>query len=146
MPDANRHLLAQPTTDAELFDMLHGLLGIGDFDESVPWFKFRMTEIRKLTAMRKKRRITVKQMAMAGKYCYRHRVAVRESWELRAFIVPAAREAASTRVSELAQEIRSAVENERSRPDPSTAWIGRLLRARGDYRREVLTQWAKERP
>lgn len=138
-------MLVEPTTDGQLFDMLHGLLGIGDFDESVPWFQFRMTEIQKLKAMRRKRKLSLKAIAMAGRYCYRRRITVRHSWEVCTFIVPAAREAASQRVSEVAQQIRDAVENERSRPDPDADWIARLLRARGDYRHEVLAKWAKAR-
>jgi len=145
--NVSRHLLVEPTTDAQLFDMLHGLLGIGDFDDSgdVFWFKFRMTEIQKLKAMRRKRKLSLKQMAMAGRYCYRHRITVRHSWEVCTFILPAAKEAAGNRVSEVGQQIRDAVENERSRPEPDAEWIARLLRARGDYRREVLAEWMEAR-
>ena len=61
----NRALEAQPKNDAQLFDMLHSLFGIGDFDEDgVPWFRFRMTEIAKLKAIRKRRSITLADYAM----------------------------------------------------------------------------------
>ena len=100
---------------------MHGLFGIGDFDDSgpVPWFKFRMVEISKIRAIRKKRQLSFPALAMAARYCYRRHIPIKGVWELVAFIVPAAKAAGRDRVSPLGVEVREAVANERSREDPS---------------------------
>ena len=143
----SRHLFVEPKRDAQLFDMLHGLFGIGDFDDSgpVPWFKFRMVGISKMRAIRKKRQLSFPALAMAARYCYRRHIPIKGVWELVAFIVPAAKAAGRDRVSPLGVEVREAVANERSREDPSPEWVDRLLRARGEFRRDVLDQWEQAR-
>jgi hypothetical protein len=143
----SRHLLVEPKTDAALFDMMHALLGVGDFDDSgeVPWFKFRMTEIQKIKAMRRKRCISLAEFATAARYCYRRRIPVRHSWEVAGFLDASRKEARAMRVSNLSQEVAEAISNERSRAEPDEAWIRRLLLARGEFRRELLDTWAQER-
>jgi hypothetical protein len=144
----NRALEVQPKTDAALFDMLHSLFGIGDFDEAgdVPWFRFRMTEIAKLKAIRKRRGITLADFAMTARYCQRHREQVKESWQLCGFIADAKREARRIAVPELSQEVHAALEAERALPGPnSTYWVERLLLTRGPFRRDVLDGWKQSR-
>jgi len=143
----NRALEAQPKNDAQLFDMLHSLFGIGDFDEDgVPWFRFRMTEIAKLKAIRKRRSITLADFAMTARYCHRHHEQVKESWQLCGFIADAKREARRIAVPELSQEIHAALDLERALPGPdSSTWIERLLLTRGPFRRDVLDEWKQSR-
>ena len=144
----NRALEVQPKSDAALFDMLHSLFGIGNFDEdgTVPWFRFRMTEIAKLKAIRKRRSITLADYAMTARYCQRHQVQVKESWQLCGFIADAKREARRIAVPELSQEIHDALALERALPGPdSVTWIERLLLTRGPFRREVLDEWKQSR-
>lgn len=140
----NRYLAMEPQTDAELFDMLHGLFGIGDFDEDDerPWHRFRITEISKIKAMRTKRHISLADFALAARYAYRHRMKINNSWQLPPQILEARREAKATAVSDLSQEIQAAIDAESSsgRPD-SEWWVERLMRAAGPYRREVLDEW-----
>jgi hypothetical protein len=144
----NRELEAHPKTDAELFDMLHSLFGIGNFDDSgaVPWWQFRIREIAKLKAIRKRRSITLADFAMSARYCHRHREQVKESWQLCGFIADAQREARRIAVPALSREIHAALETERTLPGPdSAAWVERLLLTRGPFRREVLAEWKQSR-
>jgi hypothetical protein len=91
----NRALEVQPKTDGALFDMLHSLFGVGDFDETgaMPWFRFRIVEIAKLRAIRKRRSITLADYAMTARYCHQHHEQVKESWQVCGFIADAKREA-----------------------------------------------------
>ena len=127
--------------------MLHGLLGVGDYDDSgdVLWFKFRMTEIAKIKALRRKRRISIDEFAQAARFCYRRRIPVRHTWEVCGFIDAAKKEARKSQPSAVAQTIEVALANERSRPDTDEQWVARLLRARGPARSEVLKEWVKAR-
>ena len=144
----NRELEAHPKTDAALFDMLHSLFGVGDFDDSgpVPWFKFRMTEIAKLKAIRKHRGITLADLAMTARYCLQHKERVDQTWQLCGFIADAKREARRIAVPELSKQVSAALECERTSPGPdSSTWIERLLLTRGPFRREVLDEWLTDR-
>ena len=144
----NRALEVQPKSDAVLFDMLHSLFGIGDFDESgtVPWFRFRMTEIAKLKAIRKRRSISLADFAMTARYCQGHQEQVKESWQVCGFIADAKREARRIAVPELSQEVHVALEIERALPGPNSAyWVERLLLTRGPFRRDVLDGWKQSR-
>jgi hypothetical protein len=144
----SRKMMKEPKTDAQLFDMLHELFGIGNFDESgsVPWFRFRITEIAKLKAIRKRRSITLADFAMTARYCQRHQEQVKESWQVCGFIADAKREARRIAVPELSQEIHTALEIERALPGPDSAtWVERLLLTRGLFRREVLDEWKQSR-
>lgn len=144
----NRELEAQPKTDAQLWDMLHSLLGVGNFDDSGsdPWFHFRMTEIAKLKAMRRKRRISLKELADVARYCVQHGERVDASWQLCGFMADAKREARRIAVPELSKQVSEALACERTSPGPdSPTWIERLLLTRGPFRREVLDEWLKNR-
>lgn len=144
----NRELDTAPTSDAALFDMLHSLFGIGDFDESadVPWWKFRINEIAKIKAIRRKRNISLADMAMTARYCARHGELVGQSWRLCGFIAEAKREARRIAVPELSAEVTKAIATERALPGPgSVQWVERLLLARGPHRRDVLDEWKRSR-
>lgn len=140
----NRYLEAEPATDAALFDMVHGLFGVGDFNDSSienPWWKFRAREIAKLKTIRKKRQVTLRDFALAARYCFTNRIAVRETYQLCPHLLDAKREARLRRVSDLAQGIASAVEIERGKSQPDTKVIERLLLAQNTGRQVVLDEW-----
>jgi hypothetical protein len=144
----NRALEAQPETDAQLFDMLHSLFGIGNFDDSgvEQWWQFRIREIAKLKAIRKRRGISLADLAVTARYCHRHHEQVRESWQVCGFITDAKREARRLAVPALSQEVRDALELERALPGPdSAAWVERLLMTRGPFRRDVVDLWKQSR-
>jgi hypothetical protein len=144
----NRALEAQPKSDGELFDMLHSLFGIGNFDDSgaVPWFRFRIAEIAKLKGIRKRRSITLADFAVTARYIQRHHEQVKESWQVCGFMADAKREARRIAVPALSLDISAALELERALPGPDSAtWIERLLLTRGPFRREVLAEWKQSR-
>lgn len=138
-------LSREPANDAQLFDMLHSLFGIGDYDDSKQqWFEFRMKEIAKLKAIRRRRQVLIGSLALAARYCVYNKISISESYELCQHIDDARRDARRRAVPEITAEIARAVQAERRRHGAdSKEWIDRLLRARGSYRREVLDEWAK---
>jgi hypothetical protein len=143
----NRALEAAPKNDGELFEMLHSLFGIGDFDEStMQWWQFRAREIAKLKAIRKRRSISLADFTMTAKYCWYHDEVIRASWQICGFIADAKREARRIAVPELNQEIHTALAVERALPGPDSAiWVERLLLTRGPFRRRVLDEWKQTR-
>ena len=142
----NHYLDAQPKNDAELFDMLHSLFGIGDWNEDMPWWRHRATEIAKIRAIRRRRQISIADFAMTARYCVRNREKITESWQLCGFIADAKREARKLAVPELSRQVSEAIASERALPGPDSAtWIERLLLTRGPYRQVVLDQWRETR-
>jgi hypothetical protein len=142
----NPNLKGEPSNDIELFDMLHSLFGIGDWEEGTPWWRHRANEIAKLRGIRKRRSITLADFALTARYCYRHKEKVTESWQLCGFIADAKREARRIAVPDLSRQVSEAIASERALPGPdSDTWIERLLLTRGPFRQEVLDQWRAER-
>lgn len=83
-----------PETAAQLFDLCHELFGIGgefdaDANPSPPWFKVRMNEIGKLNRILKARRVEVRSMGLAARYCHRHGITIKATGELLPYIAPA---------------------------------------------------------
>lgn len=133
--------------DAQLFDQLHTLFGIGDYneDDGRPWFRFRMLEIGKLKAMRKKRGLTIADLMTAAEYCDRRDIKITAPWQLIGHLFEAKRERRQWEQKAFDREIDDAVVCERSLADHDQTWVDRLLLARGPYRKEVLEQWREHR-
>lgn len=141
----NRHLDVEPTTDAALFDMLHGLFGVGDYveDDPKPYHRFRMIEISKIKAMRKKRGIALDQLACTARYLYRRGGHVRATYGLVEHMGPALRERALARQTAVRQQMLTA--SDEARALGQDGWADRLLLAQGSFRAEVLQQWQQWR-
>lgn len=140
----NRYLTTEPINDGALFDMLHGLFGVGDFNDSTEgqyWFKHRVREIAKIKAIRKRRSITVYDFALAARYCFNHQLPIHESYQVCAYVLDAKRERRLRLVSSVAQEVAKAVEIERAKAEPDQQMIDKLLRARAAGRQVVLDEW-----
>ena len=139
----NPFLLVEPEDEAQLFDMIHGLFGVGDFDDSkdIPWWKVRRAEISKLRGICRKRQISLADMALTARYCYRQRKRIQQSWQLTSYISDAKKDLRNRKIGDLDRLVDEALTEERFRDDTSTEWVGRLLRARGAYRRRVLDEW-----
>lgn len=129
--------------DAALFDHLHTLFGIGDYDDDdpKPWFRFRMLEIGKLKALRRKRALSVGDLMLAADYCNKRCIRISASWQLIPHISIAKREHREWLAGQLERELAAVVAHERSLPDPDESWISRLLLARGSIRQDVLNQY-----
>lgn len=63
-----------PETPAGCFDLCHELFGFGDFDEDAnpdpPWFKYRMTEIGKMSRWMKRRNLGPKTVMITARYVH----------------------------------------------------------------------------
>lgn len=138
----------QPETDAQLFDMLHGLFGFGDFEEdgSEPWHHFRMVEISKIKAIRKKRRWTIPDFVLVARHCADTGVRIDRVWDLLAHY--AAAKAADVANARLRREerVREAIAAELASGLPdSAAWVQRLELSTGRGRLELLEEWESTR-
>ncbi len=138
----NRYLSAEPTTDAQLFDVMHGLFGIGDYADcdDRPYYRFRGIEISKVKSLRKKRGITIDQLALAARYCYRRRLPITTPFDLVEHIGAALRERALARREVQGQRMSQAADLARASGEPD--WADRLLLAQGAHRQGVLDEWA----
>lgn len=142
----------RPATDAELYDHVQRLFGIGEWDallagEDDPWWKARGHEIAKIGARRKKLKVSVQELADAADYCKANGIVIHNVAWLYRHINDAKRFAAERRreaqLRELEDLIDEAIACERALP--SSDWLDRLVRARGPYRREVYQAWLSHR-
>lgn len=150
----------RPSTDGQLWDYVHRLFGVGDWDEQasdVPFWKYRSKEVMKVAAKRKKLKVEVGDLANAADYCKAHRIDIRNVAWLYQYL-PDSRRWMSEReraLSEAALDelIAEAVDLERElissheyveREGPEF-WTDRLIRARGEHRREVYESWKEAR-
>lgn len=137
-----------PTSDAEVFEMLHGLFGIGDYneDDPVPWYKVRTVEIARIKAIRTKRKWSFGDFAMVARYCHAQSVRITKAWDLLQYHGKARLEQVTN--DRLSRESRAqeaaALELAVGLPD-SQEWAGRLSRATGRGREELLAEWESTR-
>lgn len=138
--------MSEPSTDAELYDLIHRLFGVGDWyeNDATPWFKIRMTEIAKVKSIRKKRRLSISDVAMLADHCHRKRRRIRTTFDLLQYWPEAVRERSANERSQIERDIERALEIERQRPD-GQEWVDRLLLAQGGGRQVLLNRWKTER-
>lgn len=137
-----------PTTDAEVFDMLHDMFGIGDYneDDDRPWHKARMVEIAKIKAIRTKRRWSFGDFAMVARYCYTQSIPVRKAWDLLQHHGPARLAAVNNERLQREERVQEAVSLElRAGLADADDWAGRLARATGRGRDELFLEWESTR-
>lgn len=135
----------EPQTDAELFDFIHSLFGIGDFteDDKKPWHRFRMTEIAKIKAIRKKRRISIDELAAVARYAGARGYVVTSTFDLLKHFPDAMRERRRNTKTPLVLAVEAAIELEREYGDPE--WVDRLDRSSGAGRIDLLQEWRSTR-
>jgi hypothetical protein len=137
-------------TEGELFDYLHGRFGIGDWDEatsSVPWWKFRATEIAKLKSMLKKRHASPLQVMVAADYAAEQRRPIHATYQLFSLIPEAM---AAQRRKERDQKTSRAIANVETAITEAveageTEWAERLMRVSTDQSPAVVKEW-QDRP
>lgn len=140
-----------PTTDTALWEYVHRLFGIGDWDELAsdePFWQYRQREVGKVKARRARLKVEIADLAHAADYCKAHGIDIRNvAWlyqylpMARRWILERERAFSSTHLDEL---IARAVDHEH-RNGKDGQWIDRLLRARGEHREEVLREWQQAR-
>ena len=136
----------------ELWEHGRRALGYGDWhpEHPEPYQKWSGMESHKLFLVMRKRGIKPADFVLAVEYCQRHHKRIENAiWVFR-FLSEAQQERrealAQTATTDLAVEIEAALGCERSLSDGmSASWIGKLTRARGPYRREVLDEWKAQR-
>lgn len=136
-----------PKTDPELFDLIHLMFGIGDFDEALDsqrWFQFRTREIAKIKAIRRKRRLSIEDLTMLATYCHDRGMPIRGAFDLLEYWPAAVRHRTANARFQIDEDITQAIQVERERPDGGE-WVDRLLRAQGQGREILLTRWRKLR-
>jgi hypothetical protein len=134
------------TPDAKVFEHVHRLFGIGDWDEltsSEPYHQFRMREIAKIKARRTKLNVSADDLCNAADYCKAQHIDIRNvAWlyqhlgDARRWKRERERALAAREVDELLDE---AIALETTVPD--SRWLEQLIRARGPHRQEVYDAW-----
>lgn len=131
-------------TPAEVYDQLQQRFGIGNWDEAtskVPWWKARITEISKLKAMLTRRRVKTSDVLLAADYAERHRVPIRETWELFQVIDAAKRERRQTpTTTDVQTRLAAAVQEATECGEP--AWAARLYNTDPRVAEDALAAWA----
>ncbi len=136
----------------ELWEYGRRQLGYGDWhpEHPEPYQKWSGMESHKLFLVMRKRGIKNEDFVLAVDYCQRHHKRIENAiWVFR-FLGDAQQERrewlAENSKTDLAKEIEAALACERALSDGMSAtWIGKLTRARGPYREEVLTEWRAQR-
>lgn len=140
-----------PTTDAELYDLLQRLFGIGGFDDITTgnerWHQARMREIAKIKGQRKARGTSIADLAIAAIYCHHHGIHVFTTAPLYKHIRAAkAAWIKSHREREQANHhaaYAEAIEHESHAVTGDDYWLSRLLRSNNPE--QTLTEWKKAR-
>ena len=139
----------RPKTDAELFDLIHKLFGVGDWDADLdgpqkPWHKVRMTEIGKIKAIRRKRHYSIEDFAYLAQFCYQQHRRITKTFDLLEHWPDALRARTLNARSRIDHEIQAALELEQQRED-GREWVERFLLAQGAGRIAALNRWKQER-
>jgi hypothetical protein len=133
-------------TDAQLWDVLQERFGFGDWDETtsdIPYWKFRANGIGQLKAMKRKRKVSTRDLVVAADYAVIHHRPVIALWQLFGLVPEANKwrrqqdEAVKTHL--LAREIEEAIEEALDADEPE--WAERLLRASRADAQTVLNEW-----
>lgn len=136
-----------PKNDSELFDLIHLMFGIGDFDEALDsqrWFQFRTREIAKIKAIRRKRRISVEDLTMLATYCHDRGESIKATFDLLEHWPAAVRHRTANARFQIDEDVTRAIQVERERADGGE-WVDRFLRAQGHGREVLLNRWRKLR-
>ena len=140
-----------PKTDAQLFDLVHELFGIGDWDRDLDakaWHQVRGAEIAKIKALRKRYNYSVEELAELAKFAHDRQLRVSKAWDLIGYYNQFRRHRARARADiarqRLDQEFDEILEIERGRLD-GDEWVTRLLLSTGIGREELLRKWREER-
>jgi hypothetical protein len=137
-------VVAKEATDATVFDTLHRLFGVGDFDgDDSTWPKWRMGQIARIKAYRLKHKVDPFELVEAAHYCRRRNVWIKAHWELYEHLPALNRErlqkAELARRADFEDAMADAIAIEADKPD--SLWLGRLVRASGPARQEVYDAW-----
>src|SRR6478735_6520650 len=132
-----------PETDAQLFDLVHELFGVGDWDpdlDTKAWFQIRGAEIAKVTAIRKRYNYSIQEMTALARFVHERQYRVTKTWDLLQHYPAYRRQRAVNARQRLDQEFEEILEIERGRLD-GDEWVTRLLLSTGNGREELVRKW-----
>jgi hypothetical protein len=131
---------------SDLMDLIvdaENLLGYEPPRNGLPVYRVRAAEHRKLTRALESRQYCVADLRLAFNYCLRRRQPITRLHEL-VDLIPVAKDlaAAPDTLIDVAHAIAEAVQWEADNKDELTRyWLGRLARAEGPIRAEVVAEW-----
>lgn len=138
----------------ELWETGRRLLGYGDWapsDDGEPYLKWAGMQSHRLFLSMRKRQASQADFLLCVDYCHRNHIRIENAiWVFKYYndACKEQRDLAREAPSDIQHLIERAVLRERA-VIPGIAdeidWIGRLTRAQGGYRREVLESWAQTR-
>lgn len=136
-------------TKTSLWEYGRRKLGYGNWEEERDGYyqKWSGLEAHKLSLVMKKRNITPEEFILCVDWCQRNHKRIENAvWVFR-FINDAKQDWKNAQTAEgLALTVEGAVAYERTLAAPDSAnWIARLVRARGQYREDVLAEWRLQR-
>lgn len=141
-----------PSSDGELYDYVQRLFGIGTWDailagDGDPWWRARTHEVVKISARRKKLKVSVQELTDAADYCKANGIVIHNVAWLYKHIADGKREASIRRREEKVRELEDLIDQAIAceRALPSSDWLDQLVRARGHYRGEVYQKWLSHR-
>ena len=127
----------------------HRRNGFGDYLEGAtedPWLKYAGLEGHKLGMSMRKRRISNAEYVLCIDYCFAHHIWLANAVWAFQHLAEARRWAMSQQRTDVGIDVDSAVAWELALSDPaSREWIAKLVRAKGDYRNEVMAEWKQFR-
>jgi hypothetical protein len=135
-----------PSTDKALYERLRRMFGVGDYNENgdQPYFEYQRQEAGKMKRWRIARKLSLLDLWLAAQFCKATKVTVITPFDLTRHITVAKRWAKAAELAaeraNLDDQVIAAVTRERTFARDGD-WVGRLLRAQGDGRKEVLATW-----
>lgn len=136
-----------PESPAQLYDLLQELFGVGSYDAVAnpepPYYASRMTEIAKIKAMLKRRRVTVGDVAAAAYWAHEQGRPIAATWQVFAAIPEAkrARAEANRQEAKFVQEDRRTAVVREAFDANEHMWAARLINASDREIDAVINQW-----
>lgn len=136
-----------PITDGQLFELVHELFGVGDWDRDLDakaWHQVRGAEIAKIKAIRKRYNYSIAEMAALARYVHERQYRITKAWDLLKHYPAYRRARVADARSRMEQEFEEILAIERGRLD-GDEWVTRLLVSTGIGREELVRKWREER-
>lgn len=141
--------MAGAMTPGQLYDELHKMFGIGDYDDLVadskPFHAARMTEIAKLKGMLKRRHCTVEEVHLAARYAQAQGKPISAAWQLFVLVPEALKyQRDQQRAERVERDARGlAVAIDEAIEAGEHEWAERLMRTPPNHPRagSVLEEW-----
>ena len=136
-----------PESDAQLFDLVHEMFGIGDWDRDLDakaWHQVRMAETAKIKAIRARYNYSLEELAELARFVHGRGEHITKTWDLLRHYPSYRRQRAVNVRLRLNQDFEEILEIERGRPD-GDEWVTRLLLSTGTGREDLLRKWHEER-